>query len=61
MEKLIQHISFIGGGILLTLQLLIGGILIGLLFGTLLAILRYNNIASNAINRFISIIRGTPH
>jgi polar amino acid transport system permease protein len=60
MEKLIQHISFIGGGILLTLQLLVGGILIGLLFGTLLAILRYNNIASNVINRFISIIRGTP-
>lgn len=60
MEKLIQHISFIGGGILLTLQLLIGGIVIGLLFGTLLAILRYNNIANAVINRFISIIRGTP-
>ncbi|WPY00142.1 Putative amino acid ABC transporter permease [Candidatus Trichorickettsia mobilis] len=60
MEKLIQHISFIGGGILLTLQLLIGGILIGLLFGALLAILRYNNIANTVINRFISIIRGTP-
>ncbi|WP_316353465.1 amino acid ABC transporter permease [Candidatus Trichorickettsia mobilis] len=60
MEELIQHVSFIGSGILLTLQLLIGGIVIGLLFGTLLAILRYNNIANAVINRFISIIRGTP-
>lgn len=51
---------FIAQGITLTLELLAGGLFIGLLLGTALTILRHKNIAPFVINRFISIIRGTP-
>lgn len=60
MEGLIKDILLIGSGILLTLELLIGGLLIGILLGTLCAILRYKKIFTLVINRFISIMRGTP-
>lgn len=60
MEELKQNLLFIGQGTVLTLELLAGGMLIGILLGTILAILRYNGIAKLLINRFISIIRGTP-
>lgn len=60
MEKLIAHIFFIGSGIFLTLQLLGGGILIGLSLGTLLAVARHAKICTGLINRLISLIRGTP-
>ncbi|MFW2533892.1 MULTISPECIES: amino acid ABC transporter permease [unclassified Legionella] len=60
MDELKQNLLFIGQGTLLTLELLAGGMLIGILLGTILAILRYNGMAKLLINRFVSIIRGTP-
>lgn len=60
MSDLHESLLFIGEGLLLTLELLTGGIILGILLGLMLAILRYNNIAISVINRFISITRGTP-
>ncbi|HHF7346471.1 TPA: amino acid ABC transporter permease [Legionella feeleii] len=60
MEELKQNLLFIGQGTVLTLELLAGGMLIGIVLGTILAILRYNGMAKLLINRFVSIIRGTP-
>ncbi len=60
MNEFIQSVLFIGSGIQLTLALLCGGLLCGLTLGTLLSILRYKNIGNMIINRFISIMRGTP-
>lgn len=60
MNDLISHILFIGSGVILTLELLSGGILIGLLLGIGLSILRYKKIGISIINRFVSLLRGTP-
>lgn len=60
MEEVIHNILFIGNGIVLTLKLLIGGLIIGLLGGTTLAIVRHQGFAQGIIIRFISIMRGTP-
>jgi len=60
MKELISHILFIGSGIAITLHLLVCGISIGLILGTLLSILRHKKIAVVVINRLISILRGTP-
>lgn len=60
MEELIQNILVIGNGIVLTLKLLAGGLLIGLMLGTTLAIVRHQGYAQCIINRFISVMRGTP-
>ncbi len=60
MEEVIHNILFIGNGIILTLKLLVGGLIMGLLGGTTLAIARHQGIAQGIINRFISIMRGTP-
>lgn len=60
MTELYQSFIFIGHGIFLTLELLIGGMLIGLALGTGLAILRHKGWIKVIINRFISIMRGTP-
>lgn len=60
MENIIPHILFIGSGIVVTFQLLLGGISIGLVLGTLFSILRYKRIGVSVINRMISILRGTP-
>ncbi|CEG55630.1 amino acid ABC transporter permease [Legionella fallonii] len=60
MEEVIHNILFIGNGIVLTLKLLVGGLFMGLLGGTALAIVRHQGIAQGIINRFISIMRGTP-
>lgn len=60
MKELLAHILFIGSGITLTLYLLICGILVGLILGTILSILRYKGIGVLIINRLISILRGTP-
>jgi polar amino acid transport system permease protein len=56
----IDHILFIGSGILLSLELMFGGITIGIALGIIIAIARTNKIACPVINRFISIVRGTP-
>ncbi len=60
MEELMQNILLIGNGIVLTLKLLVGGLLMGLLLGATLAIVRHQGMAQGIINRFISIMRGTP-
>lgn len=60
MEKIISYIFFVGTGVSITLQLLIGGLIIGLFLGTILSILRYKKIGVFIINIFISILRGTP-
>ncbi|MCP4923723.1 MAG: amino acid ABC transporter permease [bacterium] len=60
MSDISSHILFIGSGITTTLQLLVCGLLIGGVFGTLLSILRYKGICTRIINRLISILRGVP-
>jgi polar amino acid transport system permease protein len=60
MEELKQNLLYVGQGTVLTLELVVGGILIGLVLGTILAISRHKGFANLLINRFISIIRGTP-
>ena len=60
MEELNQNMLFIGEGVVFTLILLLGGLLIGTLWGVLLALLRHQGIAKPLINGFISVIRGTP-
>ncbi len=60
MEQLIQSLFFVSKGLLLTIELLTGGILIGFTFGTILAICRFQSIGKGIINRFISVMRGTP-
>ena len=60
MDELIQNVVFIGIGIKLTLSLLCGGLVFGLGLGTVLSILRYNGFGKSGINRFISVMRGTP-
>ncbi len=60
MEELSSNMLFIATGIWFTLQLLFGGIFIGIVLGTAFAVLRYNNIATVVINRIISVLRGTP-
>lgn len=57
---LINDIIFIGSGILITLGLMIGGVIIGLILGSLLAILRHTGLGAWFIMGFISVIRGTP-
>lgn len=60
MDELIQYVAFIGKGIKLTLSLLCGGLVFGLGLGTVLSILRYIGFGKLGINRFISVMRGTP-
>ncbi|CDZ77979.1 Arginine transport system permease protein ArtQ [Legionella massiliensis] len=60
MEELKQNLTYIGQGTVLTLELMAGGMLIGLILGTILAVLRHKGFAKTVINRFISIMRGTP-
>ena len=59
-KELISNIYLIGSGITITLKLLFGGLFVGIIIGTILAILRYNGIFSKLINQLISILRGTP-
>ena len=60
MNNFIRELLFIGKGIVLTLQLLGGGIVVGFILGIFWAICRYQGVATLLINRFISIMRGTP-
>jgi polar amino acid transport system permease protein len=59
-DMMLANLFFIASGILLTLQLLVGGLFIGLVIGAGFAILRYKKILRSMINRIISILRGTP-
>ena len=60
MEALSISILFVGKGLALTLELLIGSIVVGFVLGTVWAICRYQSIAKGLINQFISVMRGTP-
>ena len=63
MEQIVQSFLFIGSGVALTLQLLTGGFLLGLIMGLALSIVKYNcgrGICAFLIDRFVSVIRGTP-
>lgn len=59
-SPLMPSALFIAQGILLTLQLLCGGICLGLIIGTVLCVLRYQKIGAGPIKAIISILRGTP-
>jgi polar amino acid transport system permease protein len=56
----IEMFSFIGRGAGITLQLLAGGLLLGLALGIVLAILRYKNIGKWFVVAYVSVVRGTP-
>jgi polar amino acid transport system permease protein len=58
--ELMKDIIFVGQGIFLTLELLVGGLFLGMVLGTLLSILRYNHIACFFVRKWVSILRGTP-
>ncbi len=58
--SLLADMLFIGQGLVLTLVLTLGGMTMGLLLGTGLAICKYNGWLVMLINRYISIARGTP-
>ncbi len=60
MQELIPDILFIGKGIVTTLSLLTGSIIIGTILGTILALCRYHGFANFFITAFISVMRGTP-
>ena len=60
MEELSQNLLFIGQGALLTLELMLGGMLLGLIVGTFLTVIRYKGFFNKLINRYISVVRGTP-
>lgn len=57
---MLDNILFIGKGIALTMELMIGGMILGLLLGTTLAVCKYKKWLVTFINRYISIARGTP-
>ncbi|MDR1910252.1 MAG: hypothetical protein LBQ26_00195, partial [Holosporales bacterium] len=60
MVHLLSCFLYVGAGLACTLGLLVGGLFIGVALGTLLSVLRYNDIGSAFITAFVSIIRGTP-
>jgi polar amino acid transport system permease protein len=51
---------FIGQGVGITIQLLVGGLFIGLALGGVLAILRYKCIGKWFVVSYVSVFRGTP-
>ncbi|MDR0632594.1 MAG: amino acid ABC transporter permease [Holosporales bacterium] len=62
MERLLASFLQIGAGAIVTLQMLLGGILISSSIGTLLSVIRFSKskLCTFIIDRFVSIIRGTP-
>lgn len=50
----------IGVGAVVTLQILFSAASVGILLGTLLAVMRHKNICIRSISAVISVIRGTP-
>ena len=57
---LIPYVTYIGQGLFLTLQLLLGGFVIGVVLGTLFAIARYKKNDYGIVRVIVSILRGTP-
>ncbi len=60
MTELLGNLLFVGRGITMTLQLLIGSLCAGFLLAIGVSVLRYKGIFVRAFNRIISILRGTP-
>ncbi|MDZ5762009.1 putative amino acid ABC transporter permease [Candidatus Cyrtobacter comes] len=60
MKFFLEDAVFILKGIGITIQLLVGGLLIGFILGGVFSVARYNGIGRFIINRLVSIIRGTP-
>lgn len=60
MREILDHILFIGGGLLFTIELLVGGLFLGIVLGVILSILRYNKMGVTLINWWVSVLRGTP-
>lgn len=60
MEQLIKDIIFIGGGLELSLALLLGSLCLGAILGVTLSILRYNKIGHRFVQLYVSLLRGTP-
>ncbi|APS00360.1 amino acid ABC transporter permease [Pajaroellobacter abortibovis] len=58
--NLLKDVVFIGQGIGMTFQLLLGGVFLGLVLGCLFAVFRFKGWMAFWIERFISIARGTP-
>ncbi|CAO5680809.1 MAG: Membrane-bound lytic murein transglycosylase F [Holosporales bacterium] len=56
----VYYVSFISKGAIVTLELMIGGFAIGLILGTIFAILRYQQKGVWLINNIVSVLRGTP-
>ena len=59
-SELLYYLTFIGKGILITLELLAGGFTIGLMLGILISVLRYQKKGVLIIENLISILRGNP-
>lgn len=60
MEKILYQFSFIGSGIFVTLEILLGTLVISFLLGVTIAVLKYKNSFLWLIKPYVSIIRGTP-
>ena len=60
MEKIIYYLYFIGSGISMTMELLIFSLIVGAVLGVSFSILHYQGIFVKTIDRFVSIVRGTP-
>ncbi|MBS0290043.1 MAG: amino acid ABC transporter permease [Proteobacteria bacterium] len=56
----LDNAIYIVKGVVLTMELMVGGMFMGLVLGTLLAICKYKGWMVELINRFVSIARGTP-
>lgn len=60
MEKILYQIGFIGSGIFITLELLVGTLIISFSLGIIIAVLKHKNKCLWFVNPYVSIIRGTP-
>lgn len=60
MHEFNEYLFYIGQGLSVTLMLLLGGLLIGISLGAMLAILGYQGKGVWFIKRWISVLRGTP-
>lgn len=60
MDNILQEIIFISSGLYLTLEVTFAAILIAIIFGTVLAVMKYTRTCAILVDAFLSIIRGTP-
>jgi polar amino acid transport system permease protein len=60
MNDFISAVLFIGSAATVSFELLVGGLLIGIILGSVLSILRYRGVCKTAANCFVSVVRGTP-